>query len=102
MAYALHRHHGSEEAVMTEGSRREQTLDKLRRERDEIRLKLHLGKAELKEEWEALERKWEHLEGRMAGARDEARQASRDVGTAFGVLADELGEAYRRIRAKLG
>jgi predicted nucleic acid-binding Zn-ribbon protein len=87
---------------MTEASRRQQAMDKLRQERDELRLKLHLGKAELKDEWETLERKWEQLEARMAGARDEAREASKEVGAAFGILADELGQAYKRIRARLG
>jgi len=87
---------------MNEASRHAQVMEKLRQERDELRLKMHLGKAELKEEWEALERKWEHLEGRVAGVAGEAREASREVGAAFGVLADELGEAYRRIRAKMG
>jgi phage shock protein A len=87
---------------MTEASRRQQALEKLRQERDELRLKLHLGKAELKDEWETLERKWEQLEARVAGARDEAREASKEVGAAFGILADELGQAYKRIRARLG
>jgi hypothetical protein len=87
---------------MTETSRQQQVLEKLRRERDEIRLKLHLGKAELRDEWEALERKWENIEGRVAGIANEARDASHEVGAAFGVLAEELGEAYRRIRRKLG
>ena len=87
---------------MDEQSRHAHVMEKLRQERDELRLKMHLGKAELKEEWETLERKWEHLEGRMAGVAGEAREASREVGAAFGVLADELGEAYRRIRAKMG
>lgn len=86
---------------MTEASRQKQVMDKLRQERDELRLQMRLGKAEFKEEWEALERKWEHLEGKMAGVKDEAREASREVGAAFGILADELGEAYRRIRARL-
>jgi chromosome segregation ATPase len=87
---------------MNEASRHAHVMDKLRQERDELRLQMRLGKAELKEEWQALERKWEHLEGRMAGVAGEAREASREVGAAFGVLADELGEAYRRIRAKMG
>jgi predicted nucleic acid-binding Zn-ribbon protein len=86
---------------MTEPSRRKQAIEKLRQERDELQLKMHLGKAELKEEWEALERKWEQLEGRVAGVRDEAREAGREVGAAFGLLTDELTEAYRRIRARL-
>lgn len=87
---------------MDEASRYAHVMEKLRQERDELRLQVHLGKAELKEEWEALEHKWAHLEGRMAGVAGEAREASHEVGAAFGVLADELGEAYRRIRAKLG
>ena len=86
---------------MTEASRQKQVMDKLRQERDELRLQMRLGKAEFKDEWEALERKWEHLEAKMADVKDEAREASREVGAAFGILADELGEAYRRIRAKL-
>lgn len=86
---------------MTEASRQEKVMAELRRQRDEIRLQLHLGKAELREEWEALERKWEHLEERMEGVADEARDASREVGAAFGLVADELGEAYRRIRSRL-
>jgi len=86
---------------MTEASRQKQVMDKLRQERDELRLQMRLGKAEFKEEWEALERKWEHLEGKMADVKSEARESSREVGAAFGILADELGEAYRRIRAKL-
>jgi predicted RNase H-like nuclease (RuvC/YqgF family) len=87
---------------MTEASRRRQIVEKLRQERDELKLKIHLGKSEMKDEWEALERKWERLEGRVEGAAEEAREASREVGAAFGVLTDELGEAYRRIRARLG
>jgi predicted nucleic acid-binding Zn-ribbon protein len=86
---------------MTETSRSKRAVEKLRQERDELRLKMHLGKAELKEEWEALEHKREELEGRMAGVRDEAREASREVGAAFGLLTDELTEAYHRIRARL-
>jgi hypothetical protein len=86
---------------MDDQAKRRQVLDKLRQERDEIRLKLHLGKAELKDEWEALEKKWEHLETRMAEAAEGARETSREVGATFGVLSEEIGQAYRRIRARL-
>lgn len=86
---------------MTEASRREEIIGKLRQERDEIRLKMHLAKAEIRDEWETLEGKWEHLEGRMAGVADETREAGKGIGAAFGIVTDELGEAYRRIRSKL-
>jgi seryl-tRNA synthetase len=87
---------------MTETARHKQIIEKLRQERDELRLQMRLGKAEFKDEWEELEHKWEKLEARMSGAAEEAREASKEVGAAFGVLADELGEAYRRIRHRLG
>jgi hypothetical protein len=86
---------------MDEQAKRQQILDKLRQERDELRVRLHLGKAELKDEWEALEKKWERLEARMAEAAEGARETSREVGATFGVLSEEIGEAYRRIRARL-
>jgi len=86
---------------MTEESRQKQVMDRLRRERDELRLQAELGKAELKDEWEALEKKWGQLEHRMAAAAGEARDASHDVGAAMGLLMEELGESYRRIRGKL-
>jgi hypothetical protein len=86
---------------MTEASRRQQAIEKLRQERDELQLKMHLGKAELKEEWEALERKWEQLEGGSPASGTRRAMAGREVGAAFGLLTDELTEAYRRIRARL-
>ncbi|HKK03024.1 MAG TPA: hypothetical protein VKA17_04450 [Gammaproteobacteria bacterium] len=86
---------------MTELSRQQKAVEKLRQERDELRLQVHLGRAELQEEWQALEHKWETLEARLADAAGEAREASQDIGAAIGVLTDELGHAYRRIRDKL-
>lgn len=86
---------------MTEESRQKQVMERLRRERDELRLQAELGKAELKDEWQALEQKWGQLEHRMAAVAGEARDASHDVGAAVGLLMDELGEAYRRIRGKM-
>ena len=90
---------------MDDQAKRQQILDKLRQERDEIRLRLHLGKADLKDEWAELEKKLKHLEARVAEAAESARQGarktSREVGATFGVLSEELGEAYRRIRSRL-
>lgn len=88
--------------AMNEASKSEKVLARLRQERDELRLQAELGKAEFRDEWQELERKFEKLEGRLSGAAKEARESSEEVGAAFGVLADELGQAYRNIRARLG
>jgi uncharacterized protein YjbJ (UPF0337 family) len=79
----------------------EAMLQRLRTERDELRVRAHLAKAEMKEEWDKLEDKWEDLEGRAKAAAVEAGEASKDVGSALEVLGDELSQAYRRIRNRL-
>jgi hypothetical protein len=87
---------------MTEATRSEKLLARLRQERDELRLQAELGKAEFRDEWHELERKFHKLEGRVSGAAKEARESTEEVGTAFGLLADELAASYRNIRARLG
>ncbi|HSG90616.1 MAG TPA: hypothetical protein VLA56_15480 [Pseudomonadales bacterium] len=81
--------------------RLEQTLAKLRTERDELKVRMHLANAEMREEWDELEKKWAHADARLKAARKEARGASRDVAAAVEVLGDEIARAYARIRDRL-
>jgi hypothetical protein len=74
---------------------------RLRKERDELRVKLHLGTMEAKEEWEGLEKKWQHFESQLGEKKDEVVEASREVSEAVELIAKELGAAYRRIREGL-
>lgn len=83
------------------GEKIDTMLRRLRTERDELRVRAHLAKAEMKEEMEKLEDKWEDLETRAKAAREEAGDASKDVGSALELLGDELSRAYRRIRSRL-
>ncbi len=76
-------------------------IDRLRTERDELRVRMHLARAELREEWKILEKKWERLERRLEKAGSDAIAASRDVGGAAGTVAEEIAAAYRRIRERL-
>ena len=76
-------------------------VGKLRQERDELRLKLHLGTMEAKEEWDELEGKWQTLESRLAESREEAAQKAREARSKVTVIANELEAAYRRIREGL-
>lgn len=76
-------------------------LDELKQLRDELRLKVHLGKAEAKEEWEALEKKWDQLKPQLDTVQDEASKASKNVLAALELGVEELREGYRRIRDRL-
>ncbi len=73
----------------------------LRVAREELRLRLHLGKLEARDLWEQLEKKWQQLEPRLAEAKDDIVETSRTVGAGLEVVAEELGAAYRRIRERL-
>jgi chromosome segregation ATPase len=79
----------------------DQILADLRQQRDELRLQMHLAKAEVRDEWDELEKKWQHLEGRLGRAAGEAKSSAQNVGAALDQVAEEIGSAYRRIRKTL-
>lgn len=78
-----------------------EAVGRLRTERDELRVRMHLAAAEVREEWDELEEKLEHLESRLEGARREASSSAKDVLAALDLLGDEIAGAYERIRHRL-
>lgn len=74
---------------------------KLEQQRDELRLKAALGKAEAREEWDELEEKWDRLKGKLRAAGEEADDASDDVKAAASLLMEELKKGYAKIRDRL-
>ena len=72
-------------------------VDELKAQRDELRVKLHLAKAEARDEFEKLEKRWEHARGRLAVIGKEAGEASKDVGEAARLVLDEIIAGYQRI-----
>lgn len=73
-------------------------LESLRAERDELRVRLHLARAEVRDEWHALEQRWEHFESRARGAAEAAGASGREVGAALELLGEELRRGYARVR----
>jgi uncharacterized membrane protein len=76
-------------------------LEHLRQERDELNVRMHLAQAEVREEWHKLEPKWAHFEARAKDVAASAGAASKDVGSALGLLGEELRHGYARIREAL-
>ena len=76
-------------------------IDDIKRQRDEIRVRLHLAKLEAKEEWERLEVKWDHVRGKMDIVGREAGKAVQEVGAALRLAAEELQRGYERVRQLL-
>ena len=73
-------------------------IDGMRGVRDELRVQLHLANAELKDEWEKLERGWSHLEGRMKVLGKETDEVGSEIGETLHVLAEQLRNGYDRIK----
>jgi len=73
-------------------------VEHLRTLRDELKVKIHLGKAEARDRWEELEKDWQHVEGKLKVLGDETRESAKEVGEATEMLVGELKEAYKRLR----
>lgn len=76
-------------------------LDDLKQQRDELRVKLRLARADARDEFEELEKKWEHVRGKMEVVGREAGKAAEDVASALGLVATEIKKGYERIRKLL-
>ena len=83
------------------GDKMDEMVAKLKTERDELRVKLHLLKADAKDEWEEVEKNWGHLEGRLKKVGESAAESGDDIAAASKQLAEEIGSAYQRIRKSM-
>lgn len=82
-------------------ARLREMLEKLEQERDELRVRMHLGKAEAKEEWAKLEVRISELRVKIDKAGDEAGDVMEDVGAAAKILGEEIRDGFGRIRRML-
>ena len=77
-------------------------LAKLKQERDELALRIHLGKKEVAAEWERLEAKWHEVGARHdPPAKDAIDETTVGVGLALELAIEELKKGYERIRKLL-
>ena len=76
-------------------------LDKLKSERDEIMLKLHLASMEAKEEFEEAEKNWDKIKIKAAEIADDSKETSEEFIAKAKIIAEELKETYNRISKRL-
>ena len=74
----------------------EQLTAELKRLRDEIALKIHLGSKDAQAQWAELEKQWETF-----AAEARLHESAGDVGQAARALGDELKTSFERIRDAL-
>lgn len=82
-------------------ARWQRMLEDLERERDELRVRLHLAKAETRDELDRLEARMADLKARGSAARGEAGEAMEDIGDAAKHLWSEIKEGLARVRKSL-
>ncbi len=75
--------------------------DDLKRQRDELQVKLHLAKADARDEWAKLETRWEEVKGKMETVRQEASHTTESVASGLSLVLDELKKGYDNIRKTL-
>ena len=76
-------------------------IETLTHQRDELKLKIHLGKMEAQDEWEKAEKIWGSFSTKSEELGSATRDAAKDVGAALKLLGEELGHAYTKIRKHL-
>ena len=73
----------------------------LKQERDEIKLRLHLGSMELKEEWQDLSDKLNALSHQYDPLKDAVEESAEDVWDSMKLVGSEIWDGFKRIRKSL-
>lgn len=73
----------------------------LKKDRDELRVKLRLAKMDASDEWMELEKKLVKLEAHAKDVGEATAQASKDMGAAARLLAEEIGKGFKKIAKSL-
>lgn len=73
-------------------------VQKIQQQRDELLLKMHLAKAEAKDEWAVAEKKWEHLKAKTPEVARAGGEGMKDLGAALKLVGQEVLNSYARIK----
>lgn len=83
------------------GAELDKLVDTLKAERDELKLKLHLGSMEAKEEFEEAEKKWKTMKTKASQIADSAEETSDEYVAKAKIIGEELKETYHRIAKRM-
>lgn len=86
---------------MTLRERLEKELEDLRVTRDELRVRMHLGKLDAQDQWEQIEKQWQHVESKLKLAGEAGREIAEDIGEATSHAVEEMKEGYAKLRKLL-
>lgn len=76
-------------------------VERIKTERDQIKLKTHLASMDAKEELALAEEKWNQLKGKASEIADDAIDTSEEYISKAKIIGEELKETYKRISKRL-
>ncbi len=78
----------------------EHLIEKLKVERDEINLKLHLASMEARDEFKEAEKQWEEVKTKASDIANDTKETSDEVISKAKIIGEELKDAYQRINKR--
>lgn len=85
---------------MAENGNLQEAFDTLKQKRDELKVKLNLGKMEAKEAWEDVEKDFQRLESKMKRMREQGeKEVDRMRDDVKGLMAD-VRAGFERVRKR--
>jgi hypothetical protein len=76
-------------------------IENLAKARDELRVRMHLAKADALDEWKKLETSWQRVQEEIRRTGEHTKEPVKDMGAAAQRLIDELKRGYARFREQL-
>ncbi|MFO7606561.1 MAG: hypothetical protein R6W72_09715 [Desulfurivibrionaceae bacterium] len=75
----------------------EKMVEKIKQRRDELKVKMHLGKSEAEEEWKVTEKKWQQLKPKFDSITATGGEVAKEIGGTMKQLGDDIMKGYNRI-----
>lgn len=83
--------------MITIQTRAESLVEELKAQRDELQVKLDLGNAEVKSQWEDMEEKWLKMESKYTRLGHSAGKATIALGKDLEQIGSDLKDSYLQI-----
>ncbi len=75
--------------------------EKLKTQRDEMKVQAHLARAEFRDEWNEVEEKWQKAEQAFDRVQDQAIETTAEMQKSAKVIMEEIASTYERIKQRL-
>jgi predicted nucleic acid-binding Zn-ribbon protein len=82
---------------MADKSNLEETFDNLKQKRDELKVKLNLGKMEARDTWNDVEKNFQQLETKMKGLRDQGEAEADRMKDDIQLLMSDIRDGFKRV-----